>query len=85
MIEASDPKGWWLRAAYLFHLKKVLPLVERTFLRGAQDFAMIGIYSTNFGDASAFAEMLRSQGLQVEYRKYFFGCATGVSGRKPAP
>jgi demethylmenaquinone methyltransferase/2-methoxy-6-polyprenyl-1,4-benzoquinol methylase len=84
MIEASDPRGWLLRQLYLFHLKRVLPLVERLFLRGAQDFAMIGTYSTNFGDASAFAEMLRQEGLEVTYRRFFFGCASGVAGRKPA-
>ncbi|MEQ1953724.1 class I SAM-dependent methyltransferase [Mesorhizobium yinganensis] len=83
MVEASDPKGWWLRSLYLFHLKVVLPTIERIFLRGAQDFAMIGTYSTNFGDASAFAGMLREEGLEVEYRRLFFGCATAVAGRKP--
>jgi ubiquinone/menaquinone biosynthesis C-methylase UbiE len=84
MIEASDPKGWWLRPLYLFHLKVILPLVERTLLRGAQDFSMIGTYSTNFGSAAELAAMLRSHGLEVEYSKYFFGCATGVSGRRRA-
>lgn len=84
LIEASDPKGWWLRPLFLFHLKVVLPLVERTLLRGAQDFAMIGSYTSNFGDAAALAVMLRSHGLEVEYTKYFFGCATGVAGRRPA-
>ena len=84
MIEASDPKGWLLRPLYLFHLRRVLPLVERLFLRGAQDFAMIGTYSTNFGDSSAFAGMLAQEGLEVEYRRFFFGCATGVVGRKPS-
>jgi demethylmenaquinone methyltransferase/2-methoxy-6-polyprenyl-1,4-benzoquinol methylase len=83
MIEASDPKGWWLRPLYLFHLKSVLPLVERVLLRGAQDFSMIGAYSTNFGDASGLAQMLRAEGLEVSFRKFFFGCATGVAGRKP--
>jgi len=83
MIEASDPKGWWLRPLYLFHLKRVLPMVERLFLQGAQDFSMIGTYSTNFGDAAAFADMLRAEGLEVRFRKHFFGCATSVSGRKP--
>lgn len=84
LIEASDPKGWWLRPLYLFHLKHVLPLIERFLMRGAQDFAMIGTYSTNFGDSSGFAEMLRREGLEVRFRKHFFGCATSVSGRKPA-
>lgn len=60
-----------------------MPLIERLFLRGAQDFAMIGTYSTNFGDASDFGDMLRAEGLEVEFRPFFFGCATAVSGRKP--
>ena len=81
-IEASDPKGWWLRRLYLFHLKTVLPLIERVLLRGAQDFAMIGTYSTRFGDARSFVEMLREAGLQSEFRKSFFGCATLAVGAK---
>ena len=52
-------------------LKRVLPPVERILLRGAQDFAMIGTYSTNFGDAAEFAAMLRSHGLEAKFPKYF--------------
>ena len=83
-IEASDPKGWILRPLYRLHLRGLLPLVERLFLNGAQDFTMIGDYSENFGNASGFAEALRTEGLEVAYHRYFFGCATGVSGRKLA-
>ncbi len=82
-IEASDPKGWILRWLYLFHLKIVLPAIEALFLRGAQDFAMIGTYSTNFGDAREFVELLREQGLDARFQKAFFGCATIASGSKP--
>lgn len=82
-IEASDPRGWPLRPLYLFHLKTILPLIERTLLRGAQDFAMIGRYCGDFGDASGFAAELSRNDLDVEFKRYFFGCATGVSGRKP--
>jgi ubiquinone/menaquinone biosynthesis C-methylase UbiE len=82
MIEASDPKGWLMRPVYLFYLKRVLPLVERFLLRGAQDFMMIGAYTTQFGDARGFGDCLRAEGLQVEDHCFFFGCATGVSGRK---
>ena len=84
LIEASDPKGWWLRPLYRFHLAVLLPMIERLFLRGAQDFAMIATYSRNFGDARGVAAALERQGLIVDYRRYFFGCATGVIGRKPA-
>lgn len=82
-IEASDPKGWPLRPFYLFHLRGVLPMIERIFLNGAQDFAMIGTYSVNFGDCEKFAGYLAAEGLEVNFEKRFFGCATGVSGRKP--
>lgn len=83
-IEASDPKGWILRPLYRLHMVGVLPLVEKLFLQGAQDFTMIGQYTDNFGNAEGFAEMLRAQGLDVTYRPYFFGCASGVSGGKPS-
>lgn len=84
LIEASDPKDWWLRPLYRFHLAVILPMIERLFLRGAQDFAMIAVYSKNFGDARGILEALQATGLEVEYRRYFFGCATGVVGRKAA-
>src|SRR6185436_17762756 len=78
-IEASDPKGWMLRPFYRFHLMTLLPIVERTLLRGAQDFAMIGRYCSDFGDASGFARLLAAEGLEVSFRRYFFGCASGVA------
>ncbi len=84
IIEASEPKGWVLNSLYMFYLLRVLPWVERLFLRGAQDFAMLGVYCTRFGDCSGLAEDLKAAGLEVEFRSYFFGCATGVTGRKPA-
>jgi ubiquinone/menaquinone biosynthesis C-methylase UbiE len=83
LIEASDPHGWSLRGLYRLHMDVVLPLVERNLLKGAQDFAMIGQYTKNFRDASAFSAMLEAEGLDATYRPYFFGCASGVSGRKP--
>jgi demethylmenaquinone methyltransferase/2-methoxy-6-polyprenyl-1,4-benzoquinol methylase len=82
LIEASDPKGWVLHGLYRFYLDRVLPLVEKTVLRGAQDFAMLGIYTRNFGDCSFFARCLAEEGLNVELKVFFFGCATGVVGRK---
>lgn len=82
-IEASDPKGWIFRWLYLLHLKVILPMIERLVLRGAQDFSMIGAYASNFGDARGFTEMLRSKGLNAQFRKAFFGCATIACGSKP--
>ncbi len=83
LIEASDPKGWLLHSLYRFYLDRVLPLIERTVLRGAQDFAMLGVYTRHFGDCSFFARCLAEEGLEVQLEVFFFGCATGVVGRKP--
>ncbi|WP_298934577.1 class I SAM-dependent methyltransferase [uncultured Ruegeria sp.] len=83
LIEASDPKGWALRPLYRFYLDKVLPTVERYFLRGANDFSMIGTYTRNFGDCAEMADALKAAGLEVTSRSHFFGCATSVAGTKP--
>jgi ubiquinone/menaquinone biosynthesis C-methylase UbiE len=84
-IEASDPMGWIFRPVYNFYLRNALPLIEKLFLRGAQDFAMLGVYSKEFQNCNHFAQCLGSCGLDVEFRTYFFGCATGVVGRRPKP
>ena len=83
LIEASDPKGWALRPIYRIYLDQVLPMVERYFLRGANDFSMIGTYTRNFGDSTQMANALMETGLSVEIKKHFFGCATSVAGMKP--
>lgn len=83
LIEASDPKSWILRPLYRLYMDRVLPVIERLFLRGAQDFSMIGTYTKDFGDCSHFAECLRAEGLFVSERAHVFGCATSVAGFKP--
>jgi ubiquinone/menaquinone biosynthesis C-methylase UbiE len=83
LIEASDPQGWVLHGLYRLYLDRVLPLVERLVLKGAQDFAMIGVYTRNFGDCRFIAQCLEDEGLDVELKSFFFGCATAVVGRKP--
>ena len=83
IIEASDPKGWVLRPFYRFYLDRLLPLIERFFLKGAQDFSMIGTYTRNFSNCDHMADALRAAGLDVTLKKHFFGCATSVAGQKP--
>ena len=83
LIEASDPKGWILRPLYRLYLDRILPLVERVFLKGAQDFSMIGTYTRDFGNCRHMAEALTKAGLKTTYKSHFFGCATSVAGTKP--
>ncbi len=84
LIEATDPKGWRLRPLYRFYLDGLLPLVERVFLRGAQDFAMIGEYTRNFAGGETITAALREAGLEVTETRFVFGCALHLSGRKRA-
>ena len=83
LIEASDPKGWVFRPLYRLYLDRILPQVERFFLKGANDFSMIGTYTRNFGNCDTFAKALEDAGLSVVLKKHFFGCATSVAGQKP--
>lgn len=83
LIEASDPRRWIFGGLFRFYLKRCLPLVEWAVLRGAQDFSMLGVYTRNFGDCRHLAACLTAEGLEVQFKAYFFGCATGVTGRKP--
>jgi hypothetical protein len=43
---------------------------------------MLWVYTDRFVDASKMYELLKNCGLQVKLERYFFGCATGVSGIK---
>jgi ubiquinone/menaquinone biosynthesis C-methylase UbiE len=83
LVEAGDPVGWPLRPLYRLYLDSVLPRIERFFLNGAQDFAMLGIYTREFSNISHFAAALAHNGLTVTVKRHFFGCAWQVSGRKP--
>lgn len=83
LIEATDPLGWWLRPAYRLYLDGVLPLIERTALRGARDFAMIGAYTRNFRLGDTVTQALAEAGLTVSETRYVGGSACRWTGRKP--
>ena len=82
-IEISVPSFLPLRLAFLFYLKRIIPLIGRLFLENPSCYRMLGVYTEAFGDASHFGGCLRRAGLEVSATSYFFGCATGVRGIKP--
>lgn len=82
-VEISDPRSWWLRRLYMFYLKKVIPVLGRLFGGDPTAYGMLGVYTEAFGDCEAFSGYLEASGLSVSYRRFFSGCATGVSGSKP--
>lgn len=84
LIEVSVPGRWFFRPLYMFYLKNVIPIIGRILLGNPRNYRMLGIYAERFGDCSGMRDILADNGLEVAYHDYFFGCATGVSGRKSA-
>lgn len=82
LIEISEPKGSVLNGMYMFYLKMIIPLIGRVFLGNAEDYRMLGKYCENFKDCSYFQKALIKEGLNVQLKSYFYGCATGVCGVK---
>lgn len=83
MIEISVPPNRWLRALYLFHLDRIIPLLGRLLSGNPDNYRMLGAYTRQFGNARRVEQTLRSNGLEVTYRSHFFGCASSVAGQKP--
>ncbi len=83
MLEISVPTSPWLRWPYLGYLRYVIPLVGRLFLGNPECYRMLSVYTEAFGDASHFARACESEGLETQYHRHFFNCASAVSGRAP--
>ena len=81
-VEVSYPKDWIFSWLYMFYLKKLMPIIEKLFLGYSYGYSAIGMYVAEFVDSQNFYTYLQAQGLQTEYHKLFFGCASGVSGKK---
>jgi ubiquinone/menaquinone biosynthesis C-methylase UbiE len=82
-VEISVPSFRPLRAPYLFYLNRVIPLIGRLLLGDPQCYRMLGRYTEDFQNSAWFARCLEEAGLEAVPASYFFGCATGVRGRKP--
>jgi demethylmenaquinone methyltransferase/2-methoxy-6-polyprenyl-1,4-benzoquinol methylase len=83
IVEVSVPRWPPLRIAYLFYLKRVIPLLGRLLLGNPENYRMLGVYTEQFGNCEALTVLLRETGLQATFVESFFGCATGVRGERP--
>ena len=84
IVEISIPIGWTFRGLYMLYLKRLIPVLGRLLLGNPENYRMLGIYTERFVNCRQFQEILGTTGLQTHYHEYFYGCATGVSGMKPA-
>jgi ubiquinone/menaquinone biosynthesis C-methylase UbiE len=81
-IEVAEPKLLLLKIPFMFYLKYLIPIIGKLFMGHSEDYKMLGVYCQNFKDCSIFKAFLEKEGLEVRQKSYFFGCASGVIGRK---
>ncbi len=81
-IEVSKPRNKLVCFFYRLYLKHVIPILGKLFLGNPDDYRMLWTYTENFGDASVVKAIFQSYQLAVRFDSYFFGCATGISGKK---
>lgn len=82
-VEVSKPRNQLLSALYGFYLGKIIPLLGWTFLGHPDDYRMLWRYVSKF-DRMPLTKQFENAGLAVKLHSYFYGCATGLSGYKPA-
>lgn len=82
LVDVSVPNNRVLRSLYMFYLKKIIPILGKIFLQNTDSYKMLGIYTENFKNSEKVYEIFKEQELEVEYFEYFFGCASGIKGKK---
>ncbi len=81
LLEISVPPSI-LRVPYMFYVSRFIPLIGRLFLGNPDNYRMLGVYTTAFGDCERLVQPLRAAGLSATQKSFFFGCATAVYGAK---
>jgi len=81
-VEVSKPTHKTLFYLYSFYLGKVIPILGKLFLGNPEDYKMLWIYTTQFGNAEKVKEIFQNHNLEVHLDEYFGGCASGINGIK---
>lgn len=82
LVDVSVPNNGILRFFYMFYLKHIIPILGWSFLGNPETYRMLGVFTERFKNAKEVSRIFETVGLEVEYVEYFFGCASGVRGRK---
>lgn len=82
LIDISVPKNKTLKLFYMFYLKNIIPILGRIFLGSPETYKMLGVYTEEFGNSKRVYQIFTSPEFEVEYLEYFYGCASGIKGRK---
>lgn len=84
LIEVSVPPARVMRVPYLAYLRHAIPVLGRALLGDPDSYRMLVVYATRYRDSHAMADRLRAAGLVADLRSVMLGCATGVTGHRPA-
>lgn len=80
--DVSTPDNYLLRFFYLFYLEFIIPVLGLLLLGNPSTYRMLGIYTKKFKNAKNALLIFEESGLVVTYQEFFFGCATGFTGRR---
>ncbi len=83
LLEISDPRDWPFRGLYLFYLRTIVPLIGWAALGNPDNYRMLSAYTEAFVNSARLKPVLEDEGLSVVPFRVFWGCATGIAGRKP--
>ena len=84
LIEVSVPNSTFLKPFFMFYLKHVIPVLGKFFLGSPDTYKMLGVYTAEFGNSKNVYQIFNNLEFEVEYVEYFYGCASGIKGRKIA-
>lgn len=82
LVEISTPERKLLKLPYMFYIKHVVPLVGRLLMGNPDNYRMLGVYTERFGSAATTCRYMQEVGLDARFERYFFGCASGITGIK---
>jgi ubiquinone/menaquinone biosynthesis methyltransferase len=82
LLEISVPLNSVLKIPYMIYLKHIIPLIGKLLLGNPDNYKMLGIYTEKFGNCRKMKEFLEAEEMKVQYKSFFFGCASGLVGQK---
>jgi demethylmenaquinone methyltransferase/2-methoxy-6-polyprenyl-1,4-benzoquinol methylase len=71
-------------ACSMFYISRIVPLVGRVLLGNPENYRMLGVYVSRFGDCRDLASRFAASGFEVRYQSFFWGCASGLAARRRA-
>jgi ubiquinone/menaquinone biosynthesis C-methylase UbiE len=81
-IEISTPPSPILRCLYEFYIRLIIPMIGKFCLGNPDNYRHLGVYTKGFHNSRQFHSYLKEERLDAHYFDHFFGCASGVYGKK---